>query len=61
MTGYRTIVAAAVLTVLGALQGLDWAQLIPNNPEVVGWVLTGIGAVMAVLRVVTKTPVGGQK
>jgi hypothetical protein len=57
-TGYRTVLLGAVITVVGALQGLDWAALIPHNPQAAGWVVSGIGVVMTVLRFVTSTPVG---
>ena len=58
LTGYRTVLLGAVVTVVGALQGLDWAALIPNNPQAAGWVVSGIGVAMTVLRFVTSTPVG---
>lgn len=60
LTGYKTVLVGAALTVVGALQGLDWAALIPNNPQAAGWVVSGIGIVMTVLRFVTNTPVGGK-
>ena len=57
MTGYRTLVLGAVLTVLGALQGLNWVDLV-HNPQIAGWVVSGIGVVVTILRAVTSTPVG---
>ena len=59
MNGYRTIIVAIGITVIGALQGLDWVHLLPDNPQAVGAVTTGIGIAMAILRLMTSTPVGG--
>lgn len=58
MTGYRTLIAAAVVAALGALQGLDWVTLV-TNPKAFGWTAAGLGIVMAVFRAITSTPVGG--
>ena len=60
LTGYKTVIAGAIITVVGALQGLDWASLLPGNPQAAGWVVSGIGIVMTVLRFITNTPVGGR-
>lgn len=60
LTGYKTLIVGAAVTVLGAIQGLDWTHLIPNNPTTVGWVTSGIGAVMMILRFFTNTPVGSK-
>jgi hypothetical protein len=59
IVGYRTLIISSVVTVLGALQGLDWVNLIPNDPQAAGWVMTAIGVLMASLRVITTGPVGG--
>lgn len=58
LDGYKTALAAVAVAVVGALQGLDWASLIPNDPQTVGWIVSGIGVVMFVLRTVTKTGIG---
>jgi hypothetical protein len=58
LTGYRTVLLGAVVTVVGALQGLDWVALLPNSPQVAGWVVSGIGVTMTVLRFITSTPIG---
>lgn len=57
MTGYRTVAVAALVAVFGALQGLDWVHMIPDV-QTAGWITTGIGIVMTVLRFMTTTPVG---
>lgn len=60
MTGYKTIIVAALVAVFGALQGLDWVHLLPmtTGPETAGWIATGIGVVMGILRFLTNTPIG---
>lgn len=58
LTGYRTMIVSAVIAVVGALQGLDWVHLLPSDPATVGWVVMGLGAIMAVLRSITTTPMG---
>ena len=55
-SGYKTFIFAAVVAVLGALQTLDWAQVVPAND--VGPVMIAIGGLMAVLRSITSTPPG---
>lgn len=59
MTGWKTLIVAALVTIVGALQGLDVAALIPESPQAAGWIVTGLGVVMGVLRFMTSTPVGG--
>ena len=61
MTGYRTAIVAAAVAIVGALQGLNLVQLIPDNPQVAGWIATGLGVVMFVLRAITTGPIGGGK
>ena len=61
MTGYKTVIVAALIAVVSALQGLNFADLIPNDPQTVGWVTSGLGLVMFVLRWFTSTPIGGNK
>lgn len=58
MTGYKTMIVAALVAMVGALQGLDWLSLLPSGTEAVGWVTTGLAVVMMVLRALTTTPVG---
>lgn len=60
LTGYKTAIVAALIAVFGALQGLDWLNLI-SNPQIAGWVATAIGVVMFVLRAMTTTPIGKGK
>lgn len=57
MTGYRTVLFGAILAVLGVLQGLDWMTLI-SNPKLAGYVASGIGVVIVVLRAITTGPIG---
>jgi hypothetical protein len=57
LKGYRTLIVAASIAVIGALQGLDWVSLLPGNSQSAGWVVTGLGIAMMVLRTITTTPV----
>lgn len=56
LVGYKTVVLAAVLSVLGTLQGLDWVVLV-SNAQTAGWVVSFIGVTIAALRAVTTTPI----
>ena len=58
MTGYKTLIVAALVAAVGAIQGLDIAALIPDDPRTAGWIVTGLGVVMGVLRFLTTTPIG---
>jgi len=60
MQGYRTVLIASLIAVFGALQGLDWVSLIPDA-NVAGWIVSGIGLVMFVLRWFTTTPIGDRE
>jgi hypothetical protein len=60
MTGYKTAIFAVGVAVVGALQGLDWASLIPTDPRVVGWVVSGLGIAAFILRWFTTTPIGSK-
>jgi hypothetical protein len=54
--GWRTLVVSLAVAVVGVLQTADWATIV--GPAAVGPVMLGIGAVVAVLRALTDTPVG---
>ena len=56
LTGWKTLIFGAAVTLAGFLQAFNWASVIPNNPTVVGYVTTGIGVVIMVLRMLTTTP-----
>lgn len=57
MKGWRTLLFAVAVAVVGVLEATDWAELVPDGPEK-GWYLLGISIGIAVLRVLTTTPVG---
>jgi hypothetical protein len=57
--GWRTLAASLAISVAGVLQSTDWTTIVPEDR--VGPVMVGIGALMAVLRVVTNGPVGGKE
>lgn len=54
LKGWKTLALAAGVAVVGALQQLDWITLVTT--ENAGWVATGLGVAMAVLRLFTDTP-----
>jgi hypothetical protein len=57
MQGWRTMVAAGVVALLGVLQGLDWVAIV-TSPKSFGWTAVGFAALMAVFRAITSTPIG---
>jgi hypothetical protein len=54
--GWRTVMLSLLLAVVGVLQTADWATIVP--PRQVGPVMLVIAIVVAVLRVLTDTPLG---
>lgn len=56
MKGYKTLLAATLITLLGGLQQSGVFQLIPDNYQ--GLAVAGIGLAMAGLRLVTTSAVG---
>lgn len=57
LKGWRTLIFAAVVALVGVLEAFDWATVIPEQYH--GWALALIGVVIAWLRKVT-APVGKQ-
>lgn len=58
LSGFRTLIVAAVMAMLGVVQSFDWATIIPQNQTWSGIAMIGVGALMAVMRAMTTTPVG---
>ena len=56
LKGWRTVMFAAAVGAVGALQTVGWADVIPTG--YVGPVMMGLGIVMAWLRSQTDTSVG---
>jgi len=54
--GWKTIVTSLAIFIFGALEAYDFTQIL--TPELSGYVVSGIGVVMFILRAVTKTPIG---
>lgn len=54
--GWRTVLVAVMLAVVGVLQTADWATVV--GARQVGPVMLAIGILVAVLRTLTDTPVG---
>ena len=61
MTGYRTLAFSLLLSALGVVQAFNWATIIPQNQAWSGTVMIAIGAVVALLRTITTTPIGVAK
>jgi len=56
--GWKTMIVSAVLAIVGVLQTADWATVV--SPSHVGPTILGIAILVAVLRAMTDTPVGGR-
>ena len=59
LQGYRTLGLALATAVLGVLQATDFTTIL-SDPKTAGLVVTCIGIATAVMRFLTKTPVGGK-
>lgn len=59
MHGYKTIIFAVLLAVLGGIQTADLAVLVPER--YVGLAMLAIGAIVAALRILTDSPIGGPR
>jgi hypothetical protein len=55
MKGYRTLAFAAGVALLGVAETFDWTQVVTGPDQ--GPIITLIGCVIAVLRVLTTSPV----
>lgn len=55
MKGYRTILAAAMITIIGSLQQIGALDMVPQ--EYRGVAIASVGLIMAVLRLNTDTSV----
>jgi len=51
----KTAWVGAAVTIVGALQALNWTQLIPSGAAA-GYIASGLGVVMIVLRFLTSKP-----
>lgn len=57
MQGYRTVLFAVLLAILGGVQQADLARIVP--PEYMGLAMLLIAGIVAALRVATTGPLGG--
>lgn len=55
MNGFKTMIVALLITIFGALEAFDFTTYLDGDTA--GYVTTGIGVVMMILRAVTKSPV----
>jgi hypothetical protein len=56
LKGWKTILVAIAIAVVGVLQSADWATVVPERW--VGPTMLAIGLLVALLRTLTDTPVG---
>lgn len=56
LKGWKTLGVSSAIAVAGVLQTADWTTIVP--PDRVGQTLLLIGVIVALLRVVTNSPVG---
>lgn len=56
MKGWRTILLSVAVSVVGALEAFNWAEVIPDAIE--PYVLPVVGVIFMYLRTVTTTPLG---
>ena len=56
LTGWKTLIFSAAVALLGVAQAADWTNLLGASKA--GYIVAGIGAIGAVLRLFTSTPVG---
>lgn len=56
MKGWKTLGTSAVLMLMGLLEQVNVADIVPDRYD--GIALAAVGLLMAVLRLVTSTPVG---
>lgn len=59
MHGYKTIIFAVLLAVLGGIQTADLVVLVPER--YVGLAMLAISAIVAALRIMTTGPLGGTR
>ena len=59
LTGWKTLIVAALVALVGVAQQADWVTLVGSKDS--GYVIAGIGVLMAVLRLITSTPAGPLK
>jgi hypothetical protein len=58
MKGWKTLLFALLVAIGGVVQAFDWATVVPQDKTWSGSAMIAIGAIIAVLRVVTNTDVG---
>ena len=56
MKGWKTILLAVAVVAIGALEALDWTNIITGDNA--PFIISGLGIIFAYLRKITNTPVG---
>lgn len=59
LKGWRTVLLSTLIAVVGVLQTTDWATIV--GPSQVGPTMLAIAIAVAVLRVLTDTPMGHRR
>jgi len=54
LNGWKTFVVALFIAIFGALESFDFTQFL--DADIAGYVVSGIGVVMFILRAITSTP-----
>ena len=55
MKGWKTLIFGAALAVFGVMESFDWTSVVSEGTA--GYIVTGIGVAVMVLRALTTTPV----
>ena len=58
MKGWRTLIFAIIVAVVGVLQAFDWASVIPQDQTWSGMAMIALAGIMALLRTITNTTIG---
>lgn len=61
LEGWRTIIASGMVTIVGILSALGVPMPGDFADEVTGATMAVLGVFFTVMRIITKTPVGGSK
>ncbi len=57
--GWRTLLFAFLGAIFTTIEGFSWVDVIPDNLE--KWLVPMIFLIVAYLRKITTTPIGGEK
>ncbi len=55
--GWKTLFFAVVLALIGVLEQFDFTTIFDGDNQ--GWIISGIGLIVGLLRSITKKPMAG--